>query len=319
MDIDWSDVEVFYSVAKYGSLSAAARELNKSQPTIGRRIQQLENQLSLTLFTRTPYGYQLTGNGSALYHDAEQINRKMNLFKGKASILHENATGIVKIACGESFAQLLLENMDALTAVHPALSIQIHTGIRFVNLEKGDADLAIRSLQPTSPNLYARFLGHCQYAVYASSEQANCHSLPISEHDIKNSRWISYYDDKCNLPVSRWLKQRVPAEQIKLQCNTLQAVLQGVKNGQGLAALPVFIGERTQGLTQLSPALPDLDQKTWLVSNRNAKRVKTTKVVSNWIDEIFEMLDDACFISSSRQTSLTGYRHSSSTPIPTAQ
>jgi len=299
MDIDWNDVEVFYSVAKCGSLSAAARELNKSQPTVGRRIQQLERQLSLTLFTRTPYGYQLTGNGSALFHDAEQIHRKLNLFKGQASSLNEIATGIVKIACGESFAQLLLENMEALSTRHPELSIQIHSGINFVNLEKGDADLAIRSRQPASPNLYARFLGHCQYAVYASGKQVSCHPLLASESDIKNARWISYYDEKCTLPVTRWLKQHVLPGQIKLQCNTLQAVLQGVRSGQGFAALPVFIGRKTPGLKQLTSSLSDLDQKTWLVANRNAKRVQATKAVSSWIGEIFDSLDDVCFYSSS--------------------
>ncbi len=295
MNFDWNDIEVFLAVARDGTLSAAARQLNRSQPTIGRRIQQLEERLSLTLYVRTPYGYKLTENGVSLIKLAEEVQEKIDQFKGYAKLLNEQPSGTVNIACGESFAQLLMDNMEKLTFQHPEISIQIQTGIRFVNLEKGDADIAIRSQRPTSPNLYARFLGHCRYAVYASSTYVSQHPESTTERRMENCRWISYHDDKSILPVTRWLRQQVPPEQIKLYCSTLMALLQGVKSGQGLAALPIFVGKQTQDLIQLTPALIDLNQKTWLVLNRNAGRVQAIKAVSAWIGEIFDKLDDECF------------------------
>jgi len=185
--------------------------------------------------------------------------------------------------------------MEKLTFQHPEISIQIQTGTQFVNLEKGDADIAIRSQKPTSPNLYARFLGHCRYAVYASNTYVSQHPESKTDQRTENCRWISYHDDKNVLLVTHWLKQQVPPEQIKLYCSTLMALLQGVKSGQGLAALPVFVGKQTQGLIQLTPALTDLSQETWLVLNRNAGRVKAIKAVSTWIGDIFDQLDDECF------------------------
>ena len=295
MNIDWNDIKVFLAVAKNGTLSAAGRQLNRSQPTIGRRIQQLEDQLSLTLFIRTPYGYQLTENGSALIEVAEQMYKKMDQFKGCAKLLSERPVGSVNIACGESFAQLLMDGMEKLTCQYPDISIQIKTGIQFVNLEKGDADIAIRSQKPTSPNLYFRFLGHCRYAIYASNAYVSQHPESKTERRLENCRWVSYQDGDNVLPVTRWMNQRIPPEQIKLYCSTLLALLQGVKSGQGLAALPIFVGKQTQNLTQLTPALTDLNQKTWMVLNRNARRVQAIKAVSTWIGYIFEQLDDECF------------------------
>ncbi len=295
MNFDWNDIEVFLAVARSGTLSAAGRQLNRSQPTIGRRIQQLEKQLSLTLFTRTPYGYKLTANGNSLIETAEEIQQKMDQLKGCAKLLNEQPSGVVNIACGESFARLLMDNMGRLTFQYPEISIQIQTGIQFVNLEKGEADIAIRSQRPTNPNLYVRFLGHCRYAVYASSAYVFQHPESRTERRAESCRWISYHDNESVLPVTRWLRQQVPPEQIKLYCSTLMALLQGVKSGQGLAALPIFVGKQSQDLIQLTPVLTDLNQETWLVLNRNAGRVQAIKAVSTWIGEIFDQLDDGCF------------------------
>jgi len=295
MNFDWNDIEVFLAVARGGTLSAAGRQLNRSQPTIGRRIQQLEKQLSLTLFVRTPYGYKLTENGISLIKTAEEIQNKMDQFKGSAKLLNEKPSGAVNIACGESFAQLLMDNMEELTFQYPEISIQIQTGTEFVNIEKGDADIAIRSQRPTSPNLYARFLGHCRYAVYASRVYVSQHPESTTKRRTEDCRWISYHDDKSALPVTRWLRQQVPPEQIKLYCSTLMTLLQGIKSGQGLAALPIFVGKQTQDLIQLTPTLTDLSQEAWLVLNRNARRIQAIKAVSVWIGEVFDQLDDECF------------------------
>ena len=185
--------------------------------------------------------------------------------------------------------------MEKLTLRYPEISIQIQTGTQFVNLEKGDADIAVRSQRPTSPNLYTRFLGRCRYAVYASSTYVSQHPESQTEQRVENCRWISYHDDKNSLPVTRWLQQHVPPEQIKLYCSTLMALLQGVKSGQGLAALPIFVGKPIQDLIQLTPVLIDLNQDTWLVLNRNAGRIQAIKSVSTWIGEIFDRLDEGCF------------------------
>jgi len=295
-DLDWNDIEVFLAVAEGGSLSAAARQLHRSQPTIGRRIQNLEDKLSLTLFTRTPYGYQLTNNGRTLVLSARKVVARMYEFKGQASLLHEHPSGMVSIACGESFAQLLMSHLDKLTAVYPDISIQIQAGISFVNIEKGDADIAIRSQRPTSPNLYAKFLGNCCYAVYASQAYVSKAPEALKANRGETCRWVALHDSKAALPVTQWLEKNVANHQMKLHCNTLTSVLQGVTSGQGLAAMPVFVGEYTEGLVKLTSALNDLSQTTWLVSNRNARRVQTIQVVSTWITEIFEKMDKQCFV-----------------------
>ncbi|MBC7739915.1 MAG: LysR family transcriptional regulator, partial [Candidatus Saccharibacteria bacterium] len=66
MDADWTLYRSFLTVAETGSLSAAARALGLSQPTLGRHIAELESALQITLLTRVLRGYEVTDAGAAM-------------------------------------------------------------------------------------------------------------------------------------------------------------------------------------------------------------------------------------------------------------
>ena len=67
MHISYDSYRIFYYVARYGSLSQAARLLLSSQPNLTRAIRSLEGELGCTLFLRTSRGMKLTPEGEALY------------------------------------------------------------------------------------------------------------------------------------------------------------------------------------------------------------------------------------------------------------
>lgn len=288
--LDWNDIEVFLMVAKSGSLSKAARILNRSQPTIGRRIEAIENSLQLTLFQRTPYGYVLTESGQQLLAKAQTLADDVELFKNKASSLQaqpekENVT----IASGESIARLLMQHMHEFININHAISLEITTGFNFLNIEKGEADIAIRSQRPKNPNLFTRKLGQCLFAVYCSKSYLNKH--PDAKHPFKtdtHNTWVAYKDEQADLPSTQWMNSKVDVRNIKIRCNNPSTLLSSIKNGHGLALIPRLIGEMEPDLIQLSPVLDDLKPDIWLVLSRNAHRVSSIKQVANWVSQTFE-------------------------------
>ncbi len=295
MEFEWSDIKVFLAVANSGSLSAAAIQLNKSQPTVGRRIEKLEKQLAVTLFTRTPYGYELTAHAQALMASASKMQRSCEEFEARALTLQNQTTGTVKLACGESFAKLLTSNLTSLTNLFPDITLHIETGFHFSNLEKCEADIAIRSRKATSQNLITRSLGSCRYAIYATTDYISKNPAARSEERLHACRWISYCDVDRPLPPNQWLSRHVEPDQIKLRCTSLTTILQAVSNGQGLAVLPCFMATTYSELEQCSPVLDDCKQDVWLVLSRNVSRVPAIKAVSQWITRLFDSSLDGCF------------------------
>jgi DNA-binding transcriptional LysR family regulator len=288
--LDWNDIEVFLTVAKSGSLSQAARILNRSQPTIGRRIEAIENILHITLFQRTPYGYAITEMGQQLLTEAQTLVDNIESFKNKARSLQtlqkkENVT----IASGESFARLLMLHMHEFVAINQNISLEMTTGFSFLNIEKGEADIAIRSQRPKSPNLVTRQLGKCLFAIYCSKSYLD--KFPDASQPFKSgaqNNWVAYKDDQADLPSTQWMKSKIDDRNIKIRCNNPSTLLLSIKNGHGLALIPRFIGEMEPELIQLSPVLEDIKPDIWLVLSRNAHRVPSIKQVANWVSQTFE-------------------------------
>lgn len=288
--LDWNDIEVFLTVAKSGSLSQAARILNRSQPTIGRRIEAIENILRITLFQRTPYGYAITAMGQQLLAEAQTLADNVQSFKDKANSLQLHpAKESVTIASGESFARLLTQHMHEFADINHNISLELTTGFNFLNIEKGEADIAIRSLRPKSPNLFTRQLGKCLFAVYCSKSYLDKYPDAIQPFKTgAQNNWVAYKDDQANLPTTQWMNSKIDDRNIKIRCNNPSTLLSSIKNGHGLALIPRFIGEMEPDLIQLSPVLEDLKPDIWLVLNRNAHRVPSIKQVANWVSQTFE-------------------------------
>jgi len=289
-NFDWDDIKVFLEIANTGSLSQAAVKLEKSQPTIGRRIEKLEKSLGLNLFKRSPYGYKLTTVGDQLLSKAQNVSDQISNFVTKATLLQTDfPTTTVTITCGESFVSLLTKNMPNFRMQNPDISLNMVSCFEILNLDNGVADIAIRSQRPDNPNLITQQLGVCYYAIYAS--QTYLDQYPQAQQPLKasnNLSWISYKDENSELHSTKWLTTNVKSSNIKLRCNTQSSLLLSIKNHQGLAVLPQFIADNETDLIKLSASLKTLQPKIWLVLNRNARRSVETYQVVEWIRSTFE-------------------------------
>src|SRR5262245_30626851 len=96
--LDWSLVRAFLAVAEHGSLSAAARALGASQPTLGRQVRAMQDALGAELFRRHDKGFELTETGKALLPSARAMRQAVHDIELAAAGKEETLEGMVRIS-----------------------------------------------------------------------------------------------------------------------------------------------------------------------------------------------------------------------------
>lgn len=154
MDIPWEDVRIFLAVAEAGSVSGAARALRVGQPTVSRRLALLEHRVGAALFRRSVRGVALTAEGERLVPAA----RKMAEWAGEVGRVAESPgqgpRGLVRVTAAPQVSHDLLAPFAALVAARaPGIRLEVLSSVEFLDLARGEADLALRGRPPTDPDL----------------------------------------------------------------------------------------------------------------------------------------------------------------------
>ena len=139
MTMNWDDLRVFLAVAQDGSLSAAARSLKVSQPTVGRRLRALEESLGARLFDRLPDGFAPTAAGIELLPLAQQMQRSADAVGRRQARFADRVSGTVRISIFEIMAQFLTAHMTEFRQRLPEIEIELCVAHVSANLSKREA------------------------------------------------------------------------------------------------------------------------------------------------------------------------------------
>jgi DNA-binding transcriptional LysR family regulator len=188
MNLKWDDLKLFLAVHEQGSLSGAARVLKLGQPTLSRRIAELEEAVGEALFDRQSQGSVLTAAGQKLLPAAQRMDEWANeaeLSIKKQTYLPE---GKVRIAAPPGIAYELVVPLAAkIRRQHQQIQIEVLSGVELLNLGRGEADLSLRTEKPTDAVW-------CVWMKFS----ALCASTPIKpmRHSYRRIRvwpiWIGY-------------------------------------------------------------------------------------------------------------------------------
>ena len=156
----WDELRTFVEVARDGSLSADARRLGLSQPTVGRHIDALETTLGLTLFTRSPRGLTPTPAALALEPHVEAMAAAAAALGRAASGEAAADRGAVRVTASEIIGcEVLPPILADFHAEHLGIAIELGLTNRTEDLPRRDADIAVRMVRPTQSGLVARRIG----------------------------------------------------------------------------------------------------------------------------------------------------------------
>ena len=188
---DWNQARAFLATAEEGSLSAAARALGLTQPTLSRQVAALEETLGVTLFERTSRALLLTQAGAQLLEHFRSMGEAANRIAIAATGQSEAVTGHVAIACTNGMATFYLpERRKKLQTQAPDLQIEIIASNEMSDLRRREADIAIRHARPQDDNLFAKRLKDTTAHLFASSEYLDAVGRPSDPADFEKLQYV---------------------------------------------------------------------------------------------------------------------------------
>lgn len=262
---DWDDLKPLLGLSRHGSLLAAARATGTSQTTLQRRIGALEARLGRALVVRDPAGYRLT----ALGQEAVAIAARMEHEAGGLLVLAQrggSAVQALRLTCPEPVVPRLRPLIEAFEAEHPDIRISFVTSDRYLDLSKGEADVAFRS-GDTDADLIGRKIADSIWSVYASHDYAARHGCPNNEEELSQHALVSLDAPMRQHRLVSWLATVAPDALIAGRSSSILGLFAAVKSGVGVAPLPANLGDADAALVRAFGPVPAL-QRTWRLLTR---------------------------------------------------
>lgn len=282
-NLDWNDLRFLLAVADEGSLSAAARALQVNHSTVLRRVGKFEQQLDVRLFERLPNGYALTAAGEALAHSARQIQETVDAVERRIVGQDLRLSGSVRVATTDTLAlRVLPAIIAAFHAQHPQVQVQLLSGNDQADLNRRDADLAVRPTDTPPESLLGRRLCRLAYAIYAAPSYLKERGarVPLSKHT-----WIMPDDSMGSTVVGRYMAREQPSVAVAFRANSLASLAAAAAAGLGLSVLPCYLGDSTPGLTRIRSPLSEAGTDLWLLTHADLRKTARVRALLEFLTE----------------------------------
>ena len=283
---DWDDVRFFLAVAKTGSFSAAATQLNTKQTTVGRRIQALERRLGAKLFDRHRHGMEVTPAARGVMVQAESMMANAAAIERHLAGLDREMAGVVRVAATEGLAaQWLVPRLTELRRRHSDIVVQVIVGDQVLDLATRQADLAIRFFRPTSHQLVAARVGQFSMSIFAAPSYIEQFGMPQELEELRDHHLIDH-TTLHSLPAMRpWSEIVERSPNVVLRTNSSHSAMEAVKASWGLSIFPSY-SSKTANIIE-APISLNIERDIWLVSHEETNKGARIRAVIDYIREQF--------------------------------
>jgi len=288
VDISWEDARLFLAVAEAGSLSGAARALRLGQPTVTRRLAALEYALGTALFRRSVEGAALTAAGERLVGPAKKMAEWAGELQRAAAANDSTPRGVVRVTASPFVAFDFLAPFAAFVAQkHPGLRLEVSSSVQYLDLGRGEADVALRARAPSNPDLKVVESLQLESSVFVSKElKARLPKRPKLS-DIPFVAWCPPYDA---VPPNPQLEAAIPGFTPSFTADNFLVMLAAAEAGLGAMVLG-RVKHRFSRESRLVPLDLDLGpyarQTSYLVCAKSALDVpRVRRVVELLQDEL---------------------------------
>lgn len=282
---DWNDLRYLIAVSRSGSTLAAAKALGVNQSTVHRRLAELERRMGLALVRRHPAGYRLSELGETLINDVVAVETAVGALELRAQQLKYDLKGVIRLTCPEPTVSRIVACglLDRFHDRYPGLAVEFVTSDRYLDIAKGEADVAFRSGEPADDTLIGRKICESVWAIYASMSYVQQHGRPASIADLSSHPMIGFDGIMENHRVAKWLPQAVPNARVVNRSSSMLGTLSAVKAGVGIAPLPTTLGDAEEILVQVLPPVPELTRNWFLLSHPYLRK---TPRVAAFVDHV---------------------------------
>lgn len=287
LKFDWNHTRAFLVTAEEGTLSAAAKALGMTQPTLSRQVSALEEELNTMLFERVGQRLVLTNSGIELLEHARSMGNAALLFSLAANGQSQEIEGTVVISAGELDAVFRLPKVIAkLRQEEPGINIEVVVTNAPSDLKRREADIAIRNFRPTQNDLIAKKLGQEVIWLYGAPNYVQQLQVISQANELSNIQIIGF--DQTNA-VSDMLNQkgwRLSSQNFGLITSFQLLQLELCKEGLGLILFPEEIGDKEPHLVRAYENIgPAFELPVWLVCHQELRTNLRVRRVFDFISE----------------------------------
>lgn len=283
---DWTLMRSFIAVIDEGSLQAAARKLHSSQPTIGRHVATLEQQLGCILFERT--GRQLVPTASAL-----AIAEHARAMEGSADAIGRvltaqdlRTTGTVRIAASQSVACYLLPPIFArLRQQEPGIAIELVSSNQISNLLRREADIAVRMVRPEQDSLIARRIGDATVGAYAHRDYLLRRGEPLAPVDLADHDLLGFDTERAIVSGLQAMGLTISRETFCLRSDDHIALWQALRAGLGIGFIANYVANEDPFVRRILPDMPIPSLPVWLTVHREIRSSRKLRLVYDFLAE----------------------------------
>jgi DNA-binding transcriptional LysR family regulator len=278
--VDWERQRAFLAVIDTGSLSAAARHLGAAQPTVRRRIEDLETQLGVALFTRSPSGLTPTPLARELAQHARAMAIAAASLARAASAEAGAASGVVRITASEVVGMEVLPAILArLREAHPGLVLELALTNRSEDMLRREADIAVRMVRPTQEALVAKRVGNITLGMHAHKRVLDAWGRPTNLEEARRLPLIGYESETIAVRAVKAMGLDLRIDEFAFRTDNDVAQLAAIRAGLGLGICQVGLAARDPLLERVLPEVFNFDLETFVVTHEDLKDVRRVRLV----------------------------------------
>jgi len=283
----WETYRSFLAVMSEGSLSAAARKLALTQPTIGRHIDQLEADLKVSLFSRSQSGLSASQAARELLPHAQAMASAAAALVRASSATEVEERGTVRLTASVMIGgEVLPAILTSFREKHPGIAIELVLSDVTADLLRRDADIAVRMVRPKQEALLARKIGRIALGLFAHRRYLERNGTPRTFDDVLQHHSLIGFDRETAVVRSlRSLGLNLTRQMFSLRCDADLAQLAALRAGYGLGVCQIGIARRDPELVQVLANEFRFELETWLAMHKDLRGTRRMRLLFDHLAE----------------------------------
>lgn len=285
--IDWNQIRALLATVEAGSLSAAAKRLGLTQPTLGRQVAALERALGVTLFERVGRSLVLTQAGQDLVEPLHAMGVAAERLALTAALQSQGVDGLVRITASDIYAAYVLPPMlERLKREAPGIVLDVMASNTINDLIRREADIAIRHVRPDQEGLIARRCPDTRAWLYGAEGYYRRFGRPKAATDFGAAEIVGYSDRNDEL-IAGLAASGVPVAEENFRWITNSGVVawEWVRQGLALGVMMEAVGAATPDVDRAWPAMAPIPVPVWLVTHRELHTSRRIRLVFDLLAE----------------------------------
>jgi len=286
INFDWNQVRSFLATAEEGSFSAAARVLEQTQPTVGRQVANLEQSLGITLFERVGKSLKLTAAGSELLLHAREMADVASRISMTATSQSQAIEGQVRITASDVMSALQLPPiLKQIRRMAPRLEIDVVAANDIRDIQRREADIAIRHVRPTQPDLIAKLVAEATANFYAAPSYLDQVGRPRNADDLAKLDFVGFGDVDTMVGFLNPAGIDVTRQNFRIGSQSGIVSWEMVRHGFGVSVMSDDIAALTPGIERVLPDREPFKFPIWLATHSELHTAKRIRLVFDQLAE----------------------------------